>query len=124
MGGGFCLYPNSLQFKQRFEQHLKIELLKDKDFDLLSRKEDLQITNENDVEFPPYDESHFPDLDFNPFELQGLEMLATQTVHELKKFQESLTPEILLPDLKKIFSYFVFCHPKDGLLDGTNLLSG
>ena len=121
-GGPFVLYPNSKEFKERLQVYLKIKFLADETFGLLSRKEELKITDEFDATFT-YD-PNIPQYDFNELEEEGMANMAATIVKEMSTVQD-LSVDTLLPDLKSIFSFFVYSHPKDSLLDGkTKLLTG
>ena len=114
-GSCFILYPDALEFKRRMEHELKTTFLGDETFGLLGRKTQLKITNEFDAkfEFDP----NTPSYEFTPVEEEGMKQMATDLVCEMNTTFK-ITVDTLLPDLKKIFSFFVASHPKDGLLDG------
>ena len=48
LGGGFCLHPTQLQFRQRLGQSMKLQVLKDESFDLLSLKNDFPILHSSE----------------------------------------------------------------------------
>ena len=121
-GSSFILYPDSLEFKRRMEHELKIKFLEDEPFNLLGRKSELKITNEFDAKFEI--DPNTPLCEFSDLEEEGMKKMADDVVCELNATYK-ITVETLLPDLKKIYSFFVASHPKDSLLDGKfKILSG
>ena len=119
----FNLFPDSLDFKQRMEHDIRVQLLKDNSFNLLARKSELGVTHEFDAKFeldPNLPMHHV----FNNLEEEGMADMAADVVLHMKHLQD-ISVETLLPNLKRMYCFFVQSHPEDGLVEGkTRILTG
>ena len=104
------------------EQGVKIDFLEDETYNLLEKKAELEISHDDDVKFS-FDTT-LPEIELNSLEEEGLKILCQKVVRNMKHVQESLTTELLYPDLKKMYSHFVNSHPKDDLIRGNFILRG
>ena len=120
LGGGFCLHPTAKQYKERLNQSVKLQILADETFDILQMQERLKAkrSHENDAQFTVTKEE-LPEPNFNDLEIKGIQDVASKVMSRFPNVGGNFGT-----DLKQMYNIFNYVHPKDGILDKNNLLTG
>ena len=110
LGGGFNLHPTDLQYHQRLGQWVKQLCLEKKEFDLVSRKSEFEITKIEDVEKSSA-ASNLPTITVESVVKGGLITIAKKVSLAIKnQDMETLNDDILV--MHGLFDEY---HPKDFL---------
>ena len=124
LGGGHNAHPSALGYLQRLAQYVKLNLLKDKPFDVLSRKEEIiemqNMGKEKDACFPL--ENDLPDLELSERETRGLDGIEKNVISKFNHMHD-FGPQFKI-ELSKMYKLFNQSHPKDGIQKGSNLIKG
>ena len=122
--GSFCLRMTALQYEQRLGQSVKITLLQDSKFDLLARKESIQIKHDYDPLQPPQT-TNDPLLELEKMELDGMENFTKHVIHKVQPIQD-LAPykSTLFVHITEMHSLFNAAHPENGMSKGNWQLDG
>ena len=114
LGGGFCLHPTELQFRQRLGQSLKLQVLKDDSYDLLSLKKDFPILHTNEDQALTLSSlSATATASTSDIESDGLDNIGQRILTKMKHVQDlSDCKDRFFTDLKDIRRLFNATHPK------------
>ena len=123
--GGHNAHPSALGYLQRLAQLVKLRLLKDKSFDVISRKDQIiELQNrekENDACFSL--ENGQSDVDTNEMEAGGLDGIGNNVISKFNHMHDFGAVDFRV-DLQKMHAFFNQSHPKDGIQGGGNLITG
>ena len=121
LGGGFCLHPTPLQYEQRLGQSIKITLLKEPKFDLLARKEKIQIKHGTEPLIPS-ENSETAILDYEKMQLDGMESFAERVINKVQSIQD-LKPykATFYLHIVEMYSLFNGAHPDNGMSKGYHI---
>ena len=126
LGGGFSLHPKGLEYLQRLGQLVKLILLKYKSFNVMSLKKHYNVqegqigADDPDDNFSAHPDAHFRFF-YSDIECGGIDEIAYDLT---KKFNDVEFSDDLKNDLKSMYSWFNAHHPKNGLRNEKNLISG
>ena len=122
--GGQCDHPSALGYLQRLAQLVKLQLLEDKSFDVISRKDqiiDLQNREkEQDACFSL--ENGQIDIEINVMEA-GLDGIGNNVISKFAHLHDFAVVDFKV-DLQKMYTFFSQFHPHDGIQSGGNLITG
>ena len=120
LGTQFCLHPSAYEYEKRLNTSVKLQILQDETFDIFAMQERLKAkrSQNTDAQFSVTIQK-LPECNFNDLELKGIQDVASKVMSRYSntgsEFQE---------DMKQMYNLFQFVHPKDGVLDKKNLLTG
>ena len=122
--GGHNAHPSALGYLQRLAQLVKLRLLKDKSFDVISRKDQIiELQNrekENDACFSL--ENGQIDIEINEMEA-GLDGIGNNVISKFAHLHDFAVVDFKV-DLQKMYAFFSQFHPHDGIQSGGNLITG
>ena len=119
LGSQFNSHPSALEYEQRLCQSVTLQLLEDETFDIFALQQRLKAKRiqNNDAQFSVTIEQ-LPEPNFNDLELKGIQDVASKVMSRYSVGSEFAT------DMKTMYNFFQFVHPKDDVQDKTNLLTG
>ena len=124
VGGGHNAHPSSLEYLQRLAQLIKIMLLENQAFNVISRKKQImelqESAKEPDACFSL--ENGQTDIDINEVDEGGLDGIRSSVISKFNDIHDFGVD--FKVDLQKMFAFFNQFHPKDGMQSGGNLISG
>ena len=118
--GSHSQHPTPLQYLQRLCKHIKMKMLESDNFDLdITKKYLSSIKDEqNNADFSISVED-LPETDFDTLEIERIQEIASKITSTFENVEQGF-----LDDLKRMYMIFNHVHPKDGLQDKNNLLTG
>ena len=118
--GDYSLHPNALQYHQRILKHIMNKMLESDSFDMICIKEHLFSVRgaQDNVQFSISIED-LPEANFQPLEIERIQDIASTIIAGFPDIEPGF-----LEILKKMYQIFNLCHPKDGLQNKNNLLTG
>ena len=128
VGGGHCAHPPALGYLQRLAQLIKIRLLEDKGFMVITRRDRIiEMQNrekEKDACFTLENgQSDVDMVDINEMQAAGLDGIGNNVISKFACMQDFGAVDFKV-DLLKMYSFFNQFHPKDGIQCGGNLITG
>ena len=126
LGGGFCLHPSPLQFKQRLGQSVKLVLLADESFNLLSKRDQFNFCDpQNNVKFDQF-VREVPENVYSDIQIKGIcKDLANEVTSKFPDLKNLNWLGISLDDrLMKMYHFFDQSHPALSLRKENNLIKG
>ena len=122
LGGGFCLHPSAKEYLERLSQSVKIDLLKDTSFNVLSRKDKImELQCKQKEEDAYFDQCDLPDPDISEMVAKALAEMAKDVT---SKFKATDFGSDFKTDFQKMYALFNQSHPKDSIQKGLNLIKG